>query len=160
MAQGEEAADALLGCGLQESEGSRAGAKPVGSQNCSLHSAGAPCAGGHQKEPKGLQAEPRPPWTLLMKSLGSISFSLSILKQFPSLGSVGVCFECRVFPGMLCGTDVGLVRAWLVRKSGTMAAGQMCDQRFSHSQTTFIGFQMNCPSGQKKEVHLEKPMIS
>lgn len=61
-----------------------------------------------------------------MKSLGSISFSLSpILEQSPSLGGIGVYLECRAVPGMLFWTHVGLVYPWLVSESGAIAVGQM-----------------------------------
>lgn len=64
---------------------------------------------------------------------------------------------CGASPGMLCWTDVRLVRSWLPSGSGAMAVGRMWNQPIGYCQIStrpFVSFQMKCPSRDKKDVCL------
>lgn len=159
----EEVADGLLVWGLQGSDRSRPGAKPMGSQGCSLHSTGAAChLATRKEEPKGLQADPRSPWALLMKSLVSISFRFSVLEQFPSLGPVGFVWSAGPFQECSVGQISGVGLCMAGQEIWCPDCWRDWDQRMGYCQKStdsFVGFQMKCPSPQKKEVHLEKPSM-
>ena len=72
-----------------------------------------------------------------MKSLGLISFSLFPILEWPPLQWWRVSLECSTFPGMLWGR-------W-----------ETCMFGADKPRAPFAGFQLRCPSCQKREVPLD-----